>query len=158
MKPVIAVVIAVAIFAGIGTAQHKKNAPETSTPVQGNVAEQLEQIEHKWAESEVKADPAMIAPYLDDTMMQTNPDGSVSPRKEVLDGIGKGDPTLKAVDLDDLKTQSYGDAAVIMGRYTEKRETNGKHVMTAGRFTDTYVKRGGKWKCVASHDSVAVKE
>lgn len=158
MKPVIAVVIAVAIFAGVSAAQHKKNAPETSAPVQGNVAEQLEQIEHKWAESEVKADPAMIAPYLDDTMVQTNPDGSVSPRKEVLDGIGKGDPTLKAVDLADMKTQSYGDAAVIMGRYTEERETKGKHVMTAGRFTDTYVKRGGKWKCVASHDSVAAKD
>ena len=157
MKPVIVVVIvAVAMFAS--GAQHKKNAPETSTAVQGPVGTQLEQIEHKWAESEVKADPAMIAPYLDDTMVQTNPDGSVSTRKEVLDGIGKGDPTLKAVDLADMKTQSYGDAAVIMGRYTEKRETKGKHVMTAGRFTDTYVKRGGKWKCVASHDSVAGKD
>ncbi|HLX73563.1 MAG TPA: nuclear transport factor 2 family protein [Terriglobales bacterium] len=158
MKPVIVMVIAVAISAGLSAAQHKKNAPETSTPVQGSVGTQLEQIEHKWAESEVKADPAMIAPYLDDTMVQTNPDGSVSTRKEVLDGIGKGDPTLKAVDLAEMKTQSYGDAAVIMGRYTEKREVKGKHVMTAGRFTDTYVKRGGKWKCVASHDSVAVKE
>jgi hypothetical protein len=158
MKPVIVMVIAVAISAGLSAAQHKKNAPETSTPVQGSVGTQLEQIEHKWAESEVKADPAMIAPYLDDSMVQTNPDGSVSTRKEVLDGIGKGDPTLKAVDLAEMKTQSYGDAAVIMGRYTEKREVKGKHVMTAGRFTDTYVKRGGKWKCVASHDSVAVKE
>jgi len=155
MKPVIVMVIAVAISAGLSAAQHKKNAPETSTPVQGSVGTQLEQIEHKWAESEVKADPAMIAPYLDDSMVQTNPDGSVSTRKEVLDGIGKGDPTLKAVDLAEMKTQSYGDAAVIMGRYTEKREAKGKHMMTSGRFTDTYVKRSGKWKCVASHDSVA---
>jgi hypothetical protein len=158
MKPVIVMVIAVAMFAGVGAAQHKKNAPETSTAVEGSVATQLEQIEHKWAEAEVKADPGMIAPYLDNSMVQTNPDGSVSARKEVLDGIGKGDPTLKAVDLADMKTQSYGDAAVIMGRYTEKRESKGKHTMTSGRFTDTYVKREGKWKCVASHDSVAVKE
>ena len=155
MKPVIAMAIAVAIFAGVSAGQHKKNAPQTSAAVEGSVAEQLEQIEHKWAEAEVKADPAMIAPYLDETFVQTNPDGSVSARQEVLDGIGKGDPTLKAVDLADMKTQSYGDAAVIMGRYTEKREAKGKHMMTSGRFTDTYVKRGGKWKCVASHDSVA---
>jgi hypothetical protein len=155
MKTVIAVVIAVAISAGLSAAQHKKNAPQTSTAVQGSVGTQLEQIEHKWAESEVKHDPAMIAPYLDDSFVQTNPDNSVSTRTEVLDGIGKGDPTLTAVDLADLKAQSYGDAAVIMGRYTEKREVKGKHVMTAGRFTDTYVKRDGKWKCVASHDSVA---
>jgi hypothetical protein len=155
MKPAIAVLIAVAISAGLSTAQHKKNAPETSTAVQGSVGTQLEQIEHKWAEAEVKHDPAMIAPYLDDTFVQTNPDNSVSTRTEVLDGIGKGDATLTAVDLADLKAQGYGDAAVIMGRYTEKREVKGKHVMTAGRFTDTYVKRSGKWKCVASHDSVA---
>lgn len=158
MKAGIVMVIAVAMFTGMSAAQHKKNAPETSTAVQGAAGTQLEQIEHKWAEAEVKADPAMIAPYLDDSFAQTNPDGSVSTRTEVLEGIGKGDPTLKAVDLADMKTQSYGDAAVIVGRYTEKREVKGKHVMTAGRFTDTYVKRGGKWKCVASHDSVAAKE
>jgi hypothetical protein len=155
MKPAIVMVIALAMVAGAGAAQHKKNAPETSTAVQGPVGTQLEQIEHKWAEAEVKHDPAMIAPYLDDNFVQTNPDNSVSTRTEVLDGIGKGDATLTAVDLADMKTQSYGDAAVIMGRYTEKRESNGKHMMTSGRFTDTYVKRGGKWKCVASHDSVA---
>lgn len=158
MKPIIVMVLAMGIAAGASATQHKKNAPETSTPVQGDVGTQLEQIEHKWAEAEVKADPAMIAPYLDDTMVQTNPDGTVTARKEVLDGIGKGDPTLKAVDLADMKTQSYGDAAVIMGSYTERRESNGKRTMTAGRFTDTYVKRGGKWKCVASHDSVAAKD
>jgi ketosteroid isomerase-like protein len=155
MKSIFVMVIAVAMCAGASAVQHKKNTPETSTAVQGPVGAQLEQIEHKWAEAEVKADPAMIAPYLDDSFAQTNPDGSVSTRTEVLEGIGKGDSTLKAVDLADLKTQSYGDAAVIMGRYTEKRESNGKHMMTSGRFTDTYVKRGGKWKCVASHDSVA---
>ena len=154
MKPVIVVVIvAIATFAN--AAQHKKSAPETSTAVQGPVGTQLEEIEHKWAEAEVKHDPAMIAPYLDDTFVQTNPDNSVSTRTEVLDGIGKGDATLTAVDLADMKTQGYGDAAVIMGRYTEKREAKGKHMMTSGRFTDTYVKRAGKWKCVASHDSVA---
>lgn len=158
MKTFIAMVIVVAFFTAASAAQHKKNEAETSTAVEGSVGTQLEQIEHKWAEAEVKADPAMIAPYLDDTMVQTNPDGSVSARKEVLDGIGKGDPTLKAVDLADMKTQSYGDAAVIMGSYTEKRQEKGKMRMTSGRFTDTYVKRAGKWKCVASHDSVAAKE
>jgi hypothetical protein len=155
MKTFIAIITAFAFCAGISPAQHKKNEPETSTAVQGSVGTQLEQIEHKWAEAEVKADPAMIAPYLDETMVQTNPDGSVSTRKEVLDGIGKGDPTLKAVDLEDMKTESYGSAAVIMGRYTEKRQAKGKTTLTSGRFTDTYIKRDGKWKCVASHDSVA---
>ena len=155
MKPAIVVALVLAMVAGVSAAQHKKNAPETSTAVEGPVGTQLEQIEHKWAEAEVKHDPAMIAPYLDDSMVQTNPDGSVSTRAEVLDGIGKGDATLTAVDLAEMKTQSYGDAAVIMGRYTEKRESKGKHMMTSGRFTDTYVKRGGKWKCVASHASVA---
>jgi hypothetical protein len=155
MKPAIVMVIAVAMSTVVSAAQHKKNAPETSTAVQGPAGTQLEQIEHKWAEAEVKHDPAMIAPYLDDTFVQTNPDNSVSTRTEVLDGIGKGDATLTAVDLAEMKTQSYGDAAVITGRYTEKREAKGKHMMTAGRFTDTYVKRSGKWKCVASHDSVA---
>jgi ketosteroid isomerase-like protein len=141
-------------FAGLSGAQQKKHTGAEHA----GVAAQLEQIEHTWAAAEVKADAGMIAPYLDETMVQTNPDGSVSPRKEVLAGIAKGDPTLKAVDLADMKTQSYGNAAVIMGNYTERREAGGKRTATSGRFTDTYVRRNGKWKCVASHDSVAVKE
>ena len=54
--------------------------------------------------------------------------------------------------------QAYGDAAVIMGQYTERHQSRGQERVIAGRFTDTYIKRGGKWKCVASHDSVAVKD
>ncbi|HLK31537.1 MAG TPA: nuclear transport factor 2 family protein [Terriglobales bacterium] len=158
MKSAIAVVIAVAMVAVAGAAQqHKKHSAKESSSTAQNaaVAAQLEKIEHTWAESEVKHDPAMIAPYLDETFTQINPDNSVSTRQQVLDSIAKADPTLQAIDIADTKTQSYGDAAVIMGRYTEKRESAGKHIMVAGRFTDTYIKRNGQWKCVASHDAVA---
>ena len=154
MKAAICVVIVFVLLTGMSVAQQKKHPGAQHT----GVAAQLEQIEHTWAAAEVKGDAAMIAPYLDETMVQTNPDGSVSARKEVLEGIAKGDPSLKAVDLADMKTQTYGGAAVIMGSYTERREAGGKRTATSGRFTDTYIRRGGKWKCVASHDSVAVKE
>lgn len=158
MKRAIAMVALVSV-AALAAAQHKKAAPGTSPAAHGpSVAAQLEQIEHKWADAEVKRDPAMIAPYLDPAMMQTNPDGSQSARKQVLESIAKGDPTLRAVDLADMQTLSYGDAAVIMGHYTERHESAGKNTDVSGRFTDTYVKRGGHWKCVASHDSVAAKE
>ena len=155
MKAGMCVVIVSVILVGLSVAQQKKHTANAS---HGGVAAQLEQIEHTWAAAEVKGDAAMISPYLDETMVQTNPDGSVSARKEVLEGIAKGDPTLRAVDLADMKTQSYGDAAVIMGNYTERREAGGKRTATSGRFTDTYIRRSGKWKCVASHDSVAAKE
>lgn len=154
MKAAICVVIVSVLLTGMSVAQQKKHPGAQPT----GVAAQLEQIEHTWAVAEVKGDASMIAPYLDETMVQTNPDGSVSARKEVLEGIAKGDPSLKAVDLADMKTQTYGGAAVIMGSYTERREAGGKRTATSGRFTDTYIRRGGKWKCVASHDSVAVKE
>lgn len=157
MRSVIAVLTVFAFLAGVSAAQRQKQAA-SSAVANANVAAQLEQIEHKWAEAEVKRQPDMIAPYLEATIVQTNPDGSVSARKEVLESIGKGDPSLKAVDLADMKTQSYGDAAVVMGRYTERHESGGRQRSIVGRFTDTYVKRGGQWKCVASHDSVDVKE
>lgn len=154
MKHAMALVMAAAVLSGVAAAQQEKRGQSAGA----SVATQLEQIEHKWAEAEVKRDPAMIAPYLDAAMMQTNPDGSVSARQEVLESIAKGDPSLQAVDLADMQTRSYGDAAVIMGRYAERHESGGKQRTIAGRFTDTYIRRGGKWKCVASHDSVAVKE
>src|SRR5437868_8899215 len=132
-----------------GKAKHHATAPNASA------GPELENIEHTWADSEVKHDSSRIAPYLAETFIETDPDGNLTGRQDVLDGIAKGDPTLKEVELAEMKTQSYGDAAVITGRYTEHREANGKHNMISGRFTDTYVKRDGKWECVASHNSVA---
>lgn len=48
------------------------------------------------------------------------------------------------------------NAAVATGKYREKIKINGKMVLRSGRFTDTWVRRNGEWKCVASQATLIV--
>jgi hypothetical protein len=49
-------------------------------------------------------------------------------------------------NIDMLRLRVYGDAAVVVGRTTwMSAGGNGQY-----RYTDVYVRRGGRWTCVAS--------
>jgi ketosteroid isomerase-like protein len=47
----------------------------------------------------------------------------------------------------------YGNAAVVMGRWSGKVVEKGQPSESVERFTDTFIKQNGQWKCVASHSS-----
>jgi len=51
----------------------------------------------------------------------------------------------------------YGDAAVAIGRWEGKGVEKGKPFNDVERFTDTWVKQGGQWRCVASQGSLVKK-
>jgi ketosteroid isomerase-like protein len=56
--------------------------------------------------------------------------------------------------LDDLKVRVFGDAGVAVGLETEKSRYKGKDTSGQYRFTDTWLKRDGRWLCVASAATV----
>lgn len=57
----------------------------------------------------------------------------------------------------DEKIFLYDNAAVVAGIYHAKGVYKGKPFDHYGRFTDTWVYKGGKWLCVASHTSALKK-
>jgi len=42
----------------------------------------------------------------------------------------------------------------VTGRFTQKGTYKGKDISGTGRFTDTFVKRNGKWRCVATQGTM----
>jgi len=54
---------------------------------------------------------------------------------------------------DEMKARVYGDAAVVTYRWTSKETFKGQDISGQSRWTDTWVKRAGRWQCVASHGS-----
>jgi hypothetical protein len=56
--------------------------------------------------------------------------------------------------VDDLRIRVYRDAAVVTGRavYRGWSKKGAKYVRRF-RFTDTFIRRDGVWKCVATHAS-----
>ncbi|HZC25052.1 MAG TPA: nuclear transport factor 2 family protein, partial [Candidatus Binatia bacterium] len=48
----------------------------------------------------------------------------------------------------------YGDTAIVTSSYRTKGTINGKPFVHHGRFTDTWIKREGKWQCIANQETL----
>jgi ketosteroid isomerase-like protein len=49
-----------------------------------------------------------------------------------------------------MKLHRHGDTVVVIGSTHEKGTAKGKSYEHHGRFTDTWIKRGAQWLCIAS--------
>jgi len=80
----------------------------------------------------------------------TDPSGRVTDRTQDKKDLSSGDLKFQFVELSDLKVRVYGNAAVATGLNTAKGTFKGQEINSSFRFTDTWVKRNGKWQAVAS--------
>lgn len=113
----------------------------------------LKAIEEKWDAANLKGDAAALGAIFADTFISTSGEGKVRTKAEMLAQVKSGEVKYQTSKMDDMKVFVYGDAAVVNGRWKGKFVEKGKTVDTTERFTDTYVRQGGQWRCVASHGS-----
>ena len=113
----------------------------------------LKALEEKWDAASVKGDTAALSAIFADTFISTTAEGQVRTKAEMLAEIKSGEIKYQTSKVDDMKIFVYGDAAVVNGRWTGRFIEKGKTVETVERFTDTYVRQNGQWRCVASQGS-----
>ena len=107
-------------------------------------------LENLWNQAELKRDARALELLLANTFVYTDSDGSFMNRTQWLAHVKRGDDHYEQLGNEGQVVQLYGDAAVVTGAYRERIKLAGKTVVQRGRFTDTWVKQGGEWKCVAS--------
>ena len=114
-------------------------------------------LERMWNEAQVNRDSAALDALVSSRFVNTEWDGDVSDKQKFLADIRNPayKPTLAT--LQDMKTNFFGDTAVITGTYHTQGTYQGKPYEHWGRFTDTWVFDGVKWQCVASHTSLLKK-
>jgi ketosteroid isomerase-like protein len=115
---------------------------------------QLHQLERAWNQAEAKQEVKEVANLVDDTLVYTDYDGSIMNKAEYLKWVAA--PEQKADHLYDegLTVHVYGNAAVVAGIYRESGTNKGKHYVVRSRYTDTWIRRDGVWRCVASHSTL----
>jgi ketosteroid isomerase-like protein len=113
-------------------------------------------LAHQWLEADMTGNSALLAPLLADEFVDTDPDGKVSGKAEVL--AAEKSTKWSSIETSDLKIIVYGDTAIAIGGAKGKgTDASGRPIEFNLRWTDTWVKMpSGKWQCVASHAS-AVK-
>ena len=118
-----------------------------------SVEQQLKKLEKEIGHAWAKRDVASYDRILADDYTWTDFDGIVWTKAQDLETLKSGEVVNTSYVVDDWKVRVYGNAAVVTGRTTVKETWKGKDVSGQYRYTDTWVKRAGRWQLVASHTS-----
>ena len=111
-------------------------------------------FENAWAQAEAIHDAKALEPLLAETFAYTDDDGGFMNKDQWLAHVSRGDDHYQQLANEDQSVKVYGDAAVVTGKYRARMEQNSKKVVLRGRFTDTWIKQNGTWKCVASQSTL----
>ena len=123
--------------------------------------QELIKLENEWGEAIVKRDAASIDMLRDRLMADEFVmmyDGSVFTKAQYFEYAKSIKEEILSFVMDEWDVRIYGDAAVVMARGTMKTRLAGKETTNQWRFTDTWVKRAGRWQCVAGHNSTIAQK
>ena len=117
-----------------------------------NAEQALKNAEHQWTEAFKNRDKDALNRILDDRFIFTDDKGQVFSKTEYIDAAMQA-IKVESYSLDDMTVRVFGDSAVVAGRWAGKLTIDGKNASGAFRYTDTFVKRLGRWRAVASQDT-----
>lgn len=110
-------------------------------------------LETLWNQAEVAKDATALDHLLANDFIYVDIDGSLQNKAQFLDSIQHPPEQIEVIGNDTLKTHLYRDTVIVSGTYHEKGIANGKPYFRRGRFTDTWIRQGSSWMCVASHST-----
>jgi ketosteroid isomerase-like protein len=140
------VAMAVATVAAQGTGQ-PRSAPRD--------VKDLTELQQTLARAWVGGDRPTIERIIAPDWMSTGPDGRTMARADVLAEVFENRRhKILSVEIGDVDVRVFGDAAVVTGRTHGVGEVQGSRYDVFIRFTDTFVRRDGRWQAVASHASL----
>lgn len=110
-------------------------------------------MERKWAEG-VCADNGVVANLLADDFQGTSTSGARFTKADELKDE-KGARTAHDCGLDEAKVRFFGDTlAIVYGReHAVGKDKSQPNARVCQVWTDTWLKRGGKWQIIASQDN-----
>ena len=118
---------------------------------------QILALENAWNAAELQHDPGALDQILTDDFVITEPDGTLQSKRAHMAFTKDKSYHYDLLVSEGFRIKVYGTVGVVTGTYHEKGKYKGKVFDRRGRFTDTWIKLNGNWKCVASHDSLPVK-
>ena len=156
MKRLLVVVLLMLAVPCLAFGQAAAKKPATGT---GQTAEQqVSALERAWLDASQKYDAAWFESHIAGTMVNTDEEGVVTGKAALVGDVKDHANKFETLTYDDLKVQPYGDTAIATGIVVIKGTSKGKDVSGRSQWTDTWIKRGGQWQCVASHSTRITKK
>jgi len=106
----------------------------------------LEELNQGFIDSVQHSNVEWFQKNLAEDFLNSNPDCTLVDRKGFLEQIARPAP-ISNLSAEDVRIRILGDVAVIHGR-TRYTKADGREA--AGRYTDVWARRKGRWLCVAA--------
>jgi Domain of unknown function (DUF4440) len=116
-------------------------------------AKYIVEMERKWAEG-VCADNGVVAQLLAEDFQGTSTNGARFTKADELKDE-KGTRTAHDCGLDEARVRFFSDSlAIVYGReHAIGKDKSQPNTKVCQVWTDTWLKRGGKWQIIASQDN-----
>ena len=137
--------IGVALFATAALAGAARDAR-----AQPAVERELIQLERDWDAAFFRNETAFIDRVLAPEFVATYPDGSRGDRAKELANAAAFNQQIDSSTLDEFNVQVYGETAIVWFRRRLVGPSKGVQLEVVHRYLDVFVRRDGRWLCVAT--------
>ncbi len=122
------------------------------------VEQTLMNMEKEMTDAFVKGDISVFDKYVADNATFTHPGGMMSNKAQAIASFKSGDLKIESSKIDGMKVQMFGKTAIVTYGTTDKGTFKGRDISGQYRWTDVFVKMGGKWKMVASQGTPIMQQ
>jgi uncharacterized protein (TIGR02246 family) len=119
----------------------------------GSVAAQVKELERRWQQALLDRDIDVIRELVASDFVGTSTTGRTANKSTLLAEFRRDRNKYETATVRGMSVRTPSpDVAIVTGVATETGTTpDGKRFRSSRRFTDTWVNRDGRWRCVASH-------
>lgn len=145
MLPATAVLVPALVAAAV------PDAPGVPEAERRAIVRAIEGLEAEWFQVYESHDLAVLERLIADDFVATLADGEMRGKREHIAAYPADFAALASVTNGDLKVRVFShDLAVATGLYTATARAG---AVSRFRYTDTWLLRGSRWQCVATHEN-----
>ena len=126
---------------------------------QDSAVQSVQKLERAWLDAYEQRDVKAMDEIVADDFVITFPDGSMQTKSQIINSLrmaGKSARPSPKFHTEEVQARAYGETVILRGRVVTEYQRDGQTMSKEQqRYTDTYVKREGRWQVVASHLSNA---
>ena len=128
-------------------------ARTTQTSREDSVEQTIRQLENENREATLKNDASVFERLLADDWLNTNANGTVTTKAQLMSLVKSGTFKISSLEYDDVMIRAYKDTAVVTGRSTSTRMGQDNKLIGQVRFTRVYIKRDKGWQVVSAQST-----
>jgi uncharacterized protein (TIGR02246 family) len=123
-----------------------------------SVEQAIRQLDNERIQAQIGADAVALDRIYADDFIGVGPSGTVRTKPQVISDFTSGNLKFQSVTTDEVQVRLYENTAVETGLSTMVGQDKGKAVPRDTRFTRVWVKQQGRWRLVANHYSLRIRQ